>query len=350
MNKPSKKLFVVILIILIVTSITTFLGNFIHNNTPNKYFINYMLFPNKNSIESMTNIDRRLFEIETKRKDFDITFQVYIDQVVNDEIELLLEDNEYKSLFTGINDFAFKIRYLRFQTDNIQNIDERVDNLLTVINDKISSMLDTKIEYYLLRIIDKEKFSQKTKIAELSSNIEKIELLQNESSDISQDESKRILAKAITYYLLNNELKIGTLFPGNRTEKLNFEYFIPEGLIMQNLFKKDFDKRNIKTLISILNSIKNDKIKNLQNFDQTYLPKNYLYQQIKFEKETLSKLTFIKRGPKNVLNKKPSRTFMILSFFFAGFFLSLIFIYFYLNALFLKRMINKKLKVLLYLK
>ena len=156
---------------------TTMLGSFFialiaHYKIPTNYHINYQLLKNNDYTNSLRHLDKIMFLNNVKVRDFDKTFEIYVDENINDIILKLVLDEKNKELFKFIENFGSTTSFIKFETSKLDNIDKRVDQILLAINDDLKNLVLKKIDILEERIIEREFFLAKSSYNELLENIE----------------------------------------------------------------------------------------------------------------------------------------------------------------------------------
>ena len=295
-----------------------------HDYTPEKWFIDYRLNINAYSENNLNAIDNKLEFIKIKDNLADDRFTSYINSVIANSAY----HSKTQKLLTGLKDLDIRSHVIKFKSDNIDNLDNQIDELLIEINEIVKVAMNERMKFYLNAMVERGAHTETNEITTLRKNIQIISDIQGNSEIFDKD----VILKPIVFSILSQELQINNITSGNLNST---------GLIDKDMFA------STNSLISVLELIYEKKVEDLINFEENYRIENYDFQKLIKKRNQIIDSPYLYRAKKNMMNKKPNKLFIITSFLFIGFLLSIIITFFYLGRSILVTTIKKKLVALL---
>ena len=290
---------------------------------PKIWYIDYRLVINNLSENNLKSIDNKLILLTIKDNTAEAAFTAYINSIIGNSPSKI--DVE---LLGRLNSLVVAPHVIKFSAANKEGLDSQINKLLIEVNKIVRDAIDKRMSLYLNIIMEKDLHFEKNEAETLKKNIETILNIRSNSAIYDKD----AILKPMVFSILSKELQLSNITANN----LN-----ATGLIDKDMFA------STDSLISVLNLIYERKIAELNNFSETYSKKNYDYQRLLNKRDQLINTDYLRIVKKNEMNKKPSKLFLIASFLFVGFLLSIVIIFFYLSLPALGKKTKKMLTTLL---
>ena len=295
LNQNKKKLRTIKIIFLVTVITSVVVANLVHSLLPNNWNVNYHLSVNEISRSNLNLVDKKLLDMEVSDEDFDQKYIDFVNDTIQEAPQIIGRDNA--ELFDGLSSFTINTGHIMFGSENIENIDNKIDIVLTEVNKIISKAISNKFDYYLELIIEKESFKKKKQLDQLRDSIKDITDIKKNLANIDKlrtwdpttftyientdNLDRETFLRAVTYNMVFRELQI--------------EDFISQRFRMEGTINNVTTLPSFETLISALNTVYDKRSKDLKTFAQDYERKNFEYRNLLKKKYQLTNNSYLTR-------------------------------------------------------
>ena len=320
-----------IIIIAIIIAVLSFVSaKLVHNYIPNKWNVSYVLEINQQIKNDVNYIDKILYAEGIKKANFDIQISKKIGLDIIRSEQVARNDPD---LLNGIQNLQAGNSYVNFDTDDLENANEKLDRILLFFNRNINDLINLNIEDSLEAILEKARFDLQVKYDELDKSINMMTDL-NESF-VNSNAKQSMVAEELVKKLSFN---------------MFYRQFIPKDYVQLDGLTDVENEISLDGVISILRFVQKQQKFAIDNFSSNSLMNDFYFQEIINKKKGINQKSYLSVFERTgALNKKPRLKFLTISFFLFGFIFVLIVSFLHLNSSFLLGKIRKKLKVWLYL-
>ena len=320
-----------IIIIAIIIAVLSFVSaKLVHNYIPNKWNVSYVLEINQQIKNDVNYIDKILYAEGIKKANFDIQISKKIGLDIIRSEQVARNDPD---LLNGIQNLQAGNSYVNFDTDDLENANEKLDRILLFFNRNINDLINLNIEDSLEAILEKARFDLQVKYDELDKSINMMTDL-NESF-VNSNAKQSMVAEELVKKLSFN---------------MFYRQFIPKDYVQLDGLTDVENEISLDGVISILRFVQKQQKFAIDNFSSNSLMNDFYFQEIINKKKGINQKSYLSVFERTgALNKKPRLKFLTISFFLFGFIFVLIVSFIHLNSSFLLGKIRKKLKVWLYL-
>ncbi len=314
-----KKLRIIIFVFLALIAGSLFLGIQYFQATQDKWTVVYRLNNNMKILNSLKYINSQLFIAKHTAKEEDIIKDI-MDYVNRQSHTNLLP----QKLFENISGLSVTAKSIKFDTNNVINLDKDIDDFIFKLNQNIKKQINDKLRYMQIRVADTVYIEATKEIEDLKFRVKKVETVINVMPEDGTSED----LKLILFNLLSKELSEKSF---NFISRINFN----------NVENKD--------LVLYLNTIikeQEDRLEFLKKNPDQINSVSALYNKLSLEKDYIINTPFLDIYSVERLNRKPSLSFVLTGFLIVSLILGSIFSYILINEKSLKKVISKKLSAL----